>query len=130
MTTSQVAELASVRLRQLQWWDEQGICSVKIVGHQREYSAEEAVFVCIVARLRGCFTLQQIGQLSLHRALKKNEYGYLIVDGHKVWSVGALDELSVLLEKMKLPTVVVDTGLIRMNVRDYEERTKEKETLR
>jgi DNA-binding transcriptional MerR regulator len=39
----QAARLCRVSLRQLQWWDEQGICSPVKIGHKRFYTTQEIV---------------------------------------------------------------------------------------
>lgn len=51
-TSSQVAKLAGVTLRQLQWWDERRIIIARHVGHARQWSSLDVVQACVVAKLR------------------------------------------------------------------------------
>ena len=51
-STSRVAALCNVSLRQLQHWDECGTVTPRINGHSREYSRQEALEAAIVAVLR------------------------------------------------------------------------------
>jgi DNA-binding transcriptional MerR regulator len=60
-SSSEVARLAGVSLRQLQWWDEQKVVSPTHEGHRREYSPAEVVEITIIAELRRKgFSLQKI----------------------------------------------------------------------
>jgi DNA-binding transcriptional MerR regulator len=51
-TTNQVQKIAGVTLRQLQWWDEQGLVCPVHDGHNRVYSETDAIHVCLVAALQ------------------------------------------------------------------------------
>ena len=42
-SSAEIADIAGVSLRQLQWWDEQKVVSPRHEGHKRVYLAEEAV---------------------------------------------------------------------------------------
>jgi DNA-binding transcriptional MerR regulator len=50
--TAQVAKFALVSLRQLQWWDEQGVVRPHHEGHKRFYDAADVTRALIVAALR------------------------------------------------------------------------------
>lgn len=52
MTTKQVSKLCGVTLRELQWWDEQGIVTPAIDGHKRIYTDAEVETVRRIQRLR------------------------------------------------------------------------------
>src|SRR5881398_987022 len=57
----EVSTLASVSLRQLQWWDERKVVSPRHEGHKRVYSAEEVIEITVIAELRRKgFSLQKI----------------------------------------------------------------------
>lgn len=59
--STEVARLAGVSLRQLQWWDEQKVVSPHHEGHKRLYQLEEVVEVSVIAELRRKgFSLQKI----------------------------------------------------------------------
>jgi DNA-binding transcriptional MerR regulator len=60
-SSSDVARIAGVSLRQLQWWDEQKVVSPRHEGHRRVYSPEEVVEITVIAELRRKgFSLQKI----------------------------------------------------------------------
>jgi DNA-binding transcriptional MerR regulator len=60
-TSAEVARVAGVSLRQLQWWDEQKVVSPRHEGHRRVYSPAEVVEITVIAELRRKgFSLQKI----------------------------------------------------------------------
>src|SRR3981189_2597406 len=60
-TSSDVARISGVSLRQLQWWDERNVVSPRQDGHRRVYAPEEVVEVSVIAALRKKgFSLQKI----------------------------------------------------------------------
>src|SRR3979411_3331987 len=60
-TSTDVAKIAQVSLRQLQWWDERKVVSPQHEGHKRLYLPEEVVGITVIAELRRKgFSLQKI----------------------------------------------------------------------
>src|SRR2546430_15275687 len=60
-TSGDVARIAGVSLRQLQWWDERNVVSPRQEGHRRVYPQQEVVEVSVIAELRRKgFSLQKI----------------------------------------------------------------------
>ena len=60
-TSSEVARISGVSLRQLQWWDERSVVSPRQQGHRRVYLPQEVVEVSVIAALRKKgFSLQKI----------------------------------------------------------------------
>src|SRR6516165_4332600 len=60
-TSGDVARIAGVSLRQLQWWDERSVVSPRQEGHRRVYLSQEVVEVSVIAELRRKgFSLQKI----------------------------------------------------------------------
>jgi DNA-binding transcriptional MerR regulator len=60
-TSSEVAKIAGVSLRQLQWWDERKVVSPTHAGHKRVYTPGEVIEVSVIAELRRKgFSLQKI----------------------------------------------------------------------
>ena len=60
-SSEEVAALARVTPRQLQWWDERGVVSPEHQGHRRRYRLEELIEVAVIAELRSKgFSLQKI----------------------------------------------------------------------
>ncbi len=59
--SSEVARIAGVSLRQLQWWDERKVVSPRHEGHKRVYTPAEVIEVTVIAELRRKgFSLQKI----------------------------------------------------------------------
>src|SRR5437868_5968951 len=60
-SSSEVAEVADVSLRQLQWWDERKVVSPRHEGHRRVYGAAEVIEITVIAELRRKgFSLQKV----------------------------------------------------------------------
>src|SRR5450432_1034164 len=60
-SSSEVAEVAEVSLRQLQWWDERKVVSPRHEGHRRVYFPAEVIEITVIAELRRKgFSLQKI----------------------------------------------------------------------
>src|SRR5246127_2152043 len=60
-TSTDVARIAQVSLRQLQWWDERKVVSPRHEGHKRIYLAAEVIEITVIAELRRKgFSLQKI----------------------------------------------------------------------
>ncbi len=73
-TSLEVATIAGVSLRQLQWWDERKVVSPRHEGHRRVYLAEEVVEITVIAELRRKgFSLQKIPRVLrfLHKEMGK-----------------------------------------------------------
>jgi DNA-binding transcriptional MerR regulator len=88
-TSSDVARISGVSLRQLQWWDERNVVSPRQDGHRRVYAPDEVVEVSVIAALRKKgFSLQKIRRVL--RFLQK-EMGRRLAD-----AVGTESEIHVL----------------------------------
>ncbi len=60
-TSLEVAKLAGITLRQLQWWDEQDIVAPSRLGHRRIYTLDDLAEIAIICDLRRRgFSLQKI----------------------------------------------------------------------
>ena len=60
-TSEAVAEMAGVTLRQLQWWDEQGIVVPEREGRSRSYSADDLAEIAVISEMRKKgFSLQRM----------------------------------------------------------------------
>ena len=93
-TSGDVARIAGVSLRQLQWWDERNVVSPRQEGHRRVYLPQEVVEVSVIAELRRKgFSLQKIRRVlrflqkemgkRLSDAVAKDSDVHLITDGKK-----------------------------------------------
>ena len=77
-TSTDVAKIAQVSLRQLQWWDERKVVSPRHEGHRRVYFPAEVIEITVIAELRRKgFSLQKIRRVL--RFLQR-EMGKRLVD--------------------------------------------------
>lgn len=87
LTTGQVAAQFGVTVRQLQWWDEQGLVSPLVEGHRRIYSQDDARLIASVVRLRRArYSIQQIR--ALVSPLRRRPLGAcfaVVVGAHVTW---------------------------------------------
>jgi DNA-binding transcriptional MerR regulator len=51
-TSAEVARIARVSLRQLQWWDERRVVSPARNNHKRLYEPDQVIEVSVIAELR------------------------------------------------------------------------------
>src|SRR5215475_9621014 len=95
-TSSEVARLGGVSLRQLQWWDERKVVSPRHEGHKRVYSSEEVVEITVIAELRRKgFSLQKIRRVlrflqremgrRLSELLDNESKLHLLTDGKSIY---------------------------------------------
>lgn len=95
-TSLDVSEATEVSLRQLQWWDEQGLVSPRQSGHRRLYTKFEVLQVSLINGLRKKgISLQKIrpllARLSLDHVHEAVNHGgragdaYLLTDGEEVF---------------------------------------------
>jgi DNA-binding transcriptional MerR regulator len=95
-TSTEVARIAQVSLRQLQWWDERRVVSPRHEGHKRVYVPEEVVEITIIAELRRKgFSLQKIRrvlrflQREMGRRLAETQASssnlHLLTDGRSIY---------------------------------------------
>jgi len=66
-SSSDVARLAGISLRQLQWWDERQWCRRNTRGHKRIYSAEQVVEVTVIG---GAFAVKASLSRKIRRVLR------------------------------------------------------------
>src|SRR6202012_633712 len=95
-TSGDVARIAGVSLRQLQWWDERNVVSPRQEGHRRVYLPQEVVEVSVIAELRRKgFSLQKIRRVlrflqkemgkRLADAVAANSDVHLVTDGKHIY---------------------------------------------
>lgn len=92
----EVALITGVSLRQLQWWDEQGIVTPMQKGHRRLYRMREVIEVALITELRRKgISLQKTRKVLSHLQEEHGESFYmpradngelhLLTDGEKVF---------------------------------------------
>jgi DNA-binding transcriptional MerR regulator len=95
-SSGDVARIAGVSLRQLQWWDERHVVSPRHQGHRRVYLENEVVEVSVIAELRRKgFSLQKIRRVlkflqkemgkRLADAANSTSEIHLITDGKNIY---------------------------------------------
>ena len=117
-SSEEVAALARVTARQLQWWDERGVVSPEHQEHRRRYRLDELIEVAVIAELRTKgFSLQKIRRVLrfLHRELGRrlsdvlrpsSEY-HLLTDGRNVFLKDSQRKIVDLLKNSRQPVISV-----------------------
>jgi DNA-binding transcriptional MerR regulator len=116
-TSGDVARIAGVSLRQLQWWDERNVVSPRQEGHRRVYLQQEVVEVSVIAELRRKgFSLQKIRRVlrflqkemgkRLSDAVGDNEI-HLITDGKNIYLEDEPGRIIDVLKNAKQPMFLV-----------------------
>jgi DNA-binding transcriptional MerR regulator len=117
-TSTEVAKIAQVSLRQLQWWDERKVVSPRHEGHKRVYSPEEVVEITVIAELRRKgFSLQKIRRVlrflqremgrRLAELLDTNSKLHLLTDGKTIFLEDQQDRIIDLLKQARQPMFLV-----------------------
>jgi DNA-binding transcriptional MerR regulator len=117
-TSSDVAQISGVSLRQLQWWDERKVVSPKQNGHRRVYEPQEVVEVSVVAELRRKgFSLQKIRRVLKHLqrdtgkrladALSGESDVHLLTDGRSIYLEESHERIIDLLKNARQPMFLV-----------------------
>src|SRR5580658_2188609 len=117
-TSGDVARIAGVSLRQLQWWDERNVVSPRQEGHRRVYLPQEVVEVSVIAELRRKgFSLQKIRRVlrflqkemgkRLSDAVAKDSDVHLITDGKNIYLEDQPDRVIDVLKNAKQPMFLV-----------------------
>ena len=116
-SSNEVARLAGVSLRQLQWWDERGVISPRHDGHRRLYSRQEVIEILVLARLRERgLSLQKMRRLMIfvRRSLKSagTHDLYLVTDGRSQFIDSRMDHIIPHLENAKCPMYLINIGAL------------------
>ena len=109
-----VADLTGVSLRQLQWWDEQGLVTPMQAGHRRMYTAFEVLQISLIMGLRNKgMSLQKIRPLLDHLnprqvldAVRVDGGGrdvYFLTDGKAVYLEEAAERIVGILRDSERP---------------------------
>jgi DNA-binding transcriptional MerR regulator len=117
-SSSDVSRIASVSLRQLQWWDERKVVSPRHEGHKRVYSPEEVIEITVIAELRRKgFSLQKIRRVlrflqremgkRLSDVLEGHAQLHLVTDGKSIYLEDSNERIIDLLKNAKQPMFLV-----------------------
>jgi|HubBroStandDraft_6_1064221.scaffolds.fasta_scaffold02700_13 DNA-binding transcriptional MerR regulator len=117
-TSREVVALTTISLRQLQWWDEQGIVVPARDGHKRSYSLDDLAEVAILCELRERgFSLQKIrsvirflqkelGKRLVETVAAASEY-HLLTDGQHIYLEDSARGVVDLLKNARQPMLTV-----------------------
>jgi DNA-binding transcriptional MerR regulator len=117
-TSSDVARISGVSLRQLQWWDERNVVSPRQDGHRRVYAPEEVVEVSVIAALRKKgFSLQKIRRVlrylqkemgkRLADAVESESEIHLLTDGKNIYLEESAERVVDLMKNARQPMFLV-----------------------
>lgn len=131
-TSTDVAKIAQVSLRQLQWWDERKVVSPRHEGHKRIYLPEEVIEITVIAELRRKgFSLQKIRRVlrflqremgrRLGEVLSPDSSLHLLTDGKSIFLEDQHDRIIDLLKNARQPMFLVS---VSDQVRRLEEVAK------
>lgn len=114
----EVADLTGVSLRQLQWWDEQGVVRPVQKGHRRLYNVYEVVRVSVITGLRKKgMSLQRIRGVLAKLDESRNGYFlelhrrgpdvFLLTNGESVYVETATERIIEILKDSSLPIIAL-----------------------
>ncbi len=117
-SSNEVSKITGVSLRQLQWWDEQGVVSPIQRGHRRMYQLHEVIEVSLITELRAKgISLQKIRKVL---GFLKNELGgefieavqgdgevHLLTDGENLYLESNHRTIVDILKNSKQPLIGV-----------------------
>ena len=117
-SSSEVAQVANVSLRQLQWWDERNVVSPRHDGHRRVYGPGEVIEITVIAELRRKgFSLQKIRRVlrflqkemgrRLGELLDASSDLHLVTDGKSIFLEDQYSRIIDLLKNARQPMFLV-----------------------
>ena len=117
-SSQDVAEITGVSLRQLQWWDEQGVVSPIQHGHKRTYQLHELVEISLITELRRKgISLQKIRRVlrflhkelgkGLFEAVRNGEEVHLLTDGKNLYLEDSHENIVDILKNSRQPIISV-----------------------
>src|SRR5579884_1716213 len=117
-SSSEVAQVAGVSLRQLQWWDERKVVSPRHEGHRRIYGPGEVIEITVIAELRRKgFSLQKIRRVlrflqremgrRLADVLSAEADLHLVTDGKAIYLEEEQDRIIDLIKNARQPMFLV-----------------------
>jgi DNA-binding transcriptional MerR regulator len=120
-SSSDVAQIAGVSLRQLQWWDERKVVSPRHEGHRRVYFAAEVIEITVIAELRRKgFSLQKIRRVlrflqremgkRLSEVLQASSDLHLVTDGKSIYLEDQHDRILDILKNARQPMFLVSVS--------------------
>ncbi len=120
-TSSEVARIARVSLRQLQWWDERNLVSPQQHGHRRLYTPAEVLEVTLIAELRRKgFSLQKLRRVvkylqkemgrRLSELFASDSRLHLLTDGRSIYLEQDNERVIDILKNARQPMFLVSVS--------------------
>jgi DNA-binding transcriptional MerR regulator len=117
-SSMEVAQCASVSLRQLQWWDERKVVSPRHEGHRRVYGRSEVIEITVIAELRRKgFSLQKIRRVlrflqremgkRLAEVMQAASELHLVTDGKSIFLEDQHERIIDILKNARQPMFLV-----------------------
>ncbi len=117
-SSSEVAQVAGVSFRQLQWWDERKVVSPRHEGHRRIYGPGEVIEITVIAELRRKgFSLQKIRRVlrflqremgrRLSELLNASADVHLVTDGKSIFLEDKHERIIDLIKNARQPMFLV-----------------------
>jgi DNA-binding transcriptional MerR regulator len=117
-SSSEVANVAEVSLRQLQWWDERKVVSPRHEGHRRVYFPAEVIEITVIAELRRKgFSLQKIRRVlrflqremgrRLSEVMQASSELHLVTDGKSIYLEDQHERIIDILKNARQPMFLV-----------------------
>jgi DNA-binding transcriptional MerR regulator len=117
-SSSEVAQVAGVSLRQVQWWDERKVVSPRHEGHRRVYFPAEVIEITVIAELRrNGFSLQKIRRVlrflrreigrRLAEVLHASSQLHLVTDGKSIYLEDQHERIIDILKNARQPMFLV-----------------------
>jgi DNA-binding transcriptional MerR regulator len=117
-SSSEVANVAEVSLRQLQWWDERKVVSPRHEGHRRVYFPAEVIEITVIAELRRKgFSLQKIRRVlrflqremgrRLSEVMQSSSDLHLVTDGKSIYLEDQHERIIDILKNARQPMFLV-----------------------
>lgn len=117
-TSKQVAAIAGISLRQLQWWDERNVVSPRHLGHKRIYSPQDVLEITVIAELRRKgFSLQKIRRVlrylqremgrRLSDVFTRESDLHLLTDGKSIYLEDRHERIMDILKNARQPMFLV-----------------------
>ena len=132
-SSSEVAQVAGVSLRQLQWWDERKVVSPRHEGHRRVYFPAEVIEITVIAELRRKgFSLQKIRRVlrflqkemgrRLAEVLQAASHLHLVTDGKSIYLEDQSDRIIDILKNARQPMFLVCVSDQARRLTDVEKK--------
>jgi len=117
-SSKEVAAIAGISLRQLQWWDERNVVSPRHAGHRRLYSPQDVLEITVIAELRRKgFSLQKIRRVlrylqremgrRLSDVFTRDSDLHLLTDGKSIYLEDRHERIIDILKNARQPMFLV-----------------------